>query len=103
VTAPLFGLRLRRLREARVLTQETLAERAGLAVNAVGRVERGERRRPWPRTVRALADALALSEPERQELIASIRWTDGYGLSQEAAIAEALEWAPNGGRAGSPG
>jgi predicted ATPase/transcriptional regulator with XRE-family HTH domain len=63
-----FGARLRRLREAAGLTQEALAERAGLSVKAVSALERGNRQRPYPHTVRALADALGLSEGERAEL-----------------------------------
>ncbi|MGI5239626.1 ATP-binding protein [Dactylosporangium sp. CA-139066] len=65
-----FGERLRRLRERRALTQEELAERAGLSVNAIGSLERGLRRRPYQHTVRALAAALGvdpadLAEPAR--------------------------------------
>ena len=41
-----FGARLRQLREAAGLSQEELARRAGLTPNAVGTLERGERRRP---------------------------------------------------------
>ena len=43
-----FGLRLRRLRVAANLTQEDLAGRAGLSVNAIGLLERGLRRIPRP-------------------------------------------------------
>jgi predicted ATPase/DNA-binding XRE family transcriptional regulator len=68
-----FAVRLRRLREAAALTQEELASRAGLTVKAVGALERGERRRPYPHTIRALADALALDEQARTELIESTR------------------------------
>ena len=60
-----FGARLRRLREAAGLTQEELAGEAGLTAKAVSLLERGERRRPYPHTVRALADALGLPEVER--------------------------------------
>jgi len=67
-----FGALLRRLRKASGLSQEELAHRAGLTSNAVGTLERGERRRPYPHTVRALADALELEESERAEFIASI-------------------------------
>src|SRR4028119_614320 len=66
-----FGARLRRLREAAGLTQETLASRAGLSSDAVSRLERGQRKHPYPHTVRALSDALNLSEDERDALIAS--------------------------------
>ena len=67
-----FGARLRRLREASGLSQEELAHRAGLTPNAIGTLERGERRRPYPNTVRALADALSLDDTERAKLISSV-------------------------------
>ncbi|MGH2557586.1 MAG: ATP-binding protein [Thermomicrobiales bacterium] len=60
-----FGERLRRHREQAGLTQEELAERAGLTAKGVGALERGERRRPYPQTVRSLAAALDLTEGER--------------------------------------
>ena len=53
-----FAVRLRALREAAGLTQEELASRAGLSPSAVGLLERGLRKRPYPHTVRAPADAL---------------------------------------------
>ena len=67
-----FGARLRRLREASGLTQEELAHKAGLTPNAIGTLERGERRRPHPNTIRVLADALDLDDTQRAELIASV-------------------------------
>src|SRR5256885_12557041 len=63
-----FGTRLRRLRERAGLTQEALAERAGISAKAVSALERGERRHPYPHTVRALAAALELSGSERAAL-----------------------------------
>ena len=69
----LFAVRLRRLREAAALTQEELAARAGLTVKAVGALERGERRRPYPHTVRALAEALQLDESARTAFVAAVR------------------------------
>ncbi|MDP9437408.1 MAG: helix-turn-helix domain-containing protein, partial [Actinomycetota bacterium] len=53
-----FGAMLKRLRDAAGLTQEELAQRAGLTAKAVSALERGERRRPYPHTVRSLSDAL---------------------------------------------
>ncbi|MDQ4002694.1 MAG: helix-turn-helix domain-containing protein, partial [Actinomycetota bacterium] len=41
-----FGARLRRLREAAALTQEELAQRAGLTAKGISDLERGARRRP---------------------------------------------------------
>jgi predicted ATPase/transcriptional regulator with XRE-family HTH domain len=63
-----FGQRLRRLRLERGLTQQSLAERAGLATRAVAALESGARRRPYPRTVEALANALGVAGTTRTEL-----------------------------------
>lgn len=60
-----FGELLRDSRLRVALTQEELAERAGISVRAVGKLESGETCRPRPATVRMLADALGLREPER--------------------------------------
>jgi transcriptional regulator with XRE-family HTH domain len=68
----LFGTKLRRLREAAGLTQEELAFRAGLTPNAVSDLERGKTRRPYPNTVRSLADALGLTKEERASLLAAV-------------------------------
>jgi predicted ATPase/transcriptional regulator with XRE-family HTH domain len=67
-----FAGLLRGMRESRSLTQEELAERAGLTVKAIGALERGERRRPYPHTVRSLAQALDLDDAERAELVGSV-------------------------------
>jgi predicted ATPase/DNA-binding XRE family transcriptional regulator len=73
MTAPAgFGEQLRRFREAAGLSQEGLAERAGLSPNAIGSLERGERQRPYPHTIRALADALGLGERERAVLLDAV-------------------------------
>jgi predicted ATPase/DNA-binding XRE family transcriptional regulator len=69
---PAFGAVLRRLREAASLSQEGLAERAGLSTNAISALERGERRRPYPHTVRALADALGLDAADREALTGAV-------------------------------
>jgi predicted ATPase/transcriptional regulator with XRE-family HTH domain len=68
-----FGQRLRVLREAARMTQAELAERAGMSVNGVSALERGVRRRPYPHTVRTLAEALALGEDERAFLFDGVR------------------------------
>ena len=66
-----FGALLRSLRQAASLSQEELAQRARLSVKAVGALERGERLRPYPNTVRALADALGASTETRAALMDS--------------------------------
>lgn len=68
----LFGERLRRCREAAGYSQEELAARAGLTANAIGALERGERKRPYPGTLRRLTEALGLGEAERAELVAAM-------------------------------
>jgi tetratricopeptide (TPR) repeat protein/transcriptional regulator with XRE-family HTH domain len=60
---------LKRLRGAVGLSQAELAERAGLSVKAISALERGERRRPYPHTLRALAAALRLSAEDRAALL----------------------------------
>ena len=55
-----FGARLRRLRRAAGLTQEALAEKSGLSGQAVGALERGDRRFPHRETLDRLATALGL-------------------------------------------
>ena len=60
-----FGELLRRARQAAGLTQEVLAERAGLSVRGIADLERGARRAPYPDTVRRLAEALHLAAPDR--------------------------------------
>jgi transcriptional regulator with XRE-family HTH domain len=63
---------LREYRSAQGLTQEELASRAGLTAKAVSALERGERKRPYPHTVRALAEALGLSEQDRASLLSAV-------------------------------
>jgi predicted ATPase/transcriptional regulator with XRE-family HTH domain len=63
---------LRSLRERTGLTQQELAEQAGLTPHAISALERGTRTRPYPHTVRALAQALGATEEERATLISSV-------------------------------
>ncbi|MFG1647100.1 helix-turn-helix domain-containing protein, partial [Amycolatopsis sp. NPDC049252] len=66
-----FGARLRRLRRAAGLTQEALAEKSGLSGQAVGALERGDRRFPQRATLDRLADALELSGDDRAAFTAA--------------------------------
>ncbi|MGY1804999.1 ATP-binding protein [Blastococcus sp. SYSU D00922] len=68
-----FADLLRGFRERAALTQEELAARAALTGKAVGALERGERRRPYPHTIRALADALGLDDADRSALSGAAR------------------------------
>jgi DNA-binding XRE family transcriptional regulator len=58
-----FGVRLKQLRAQRGLTIEQLARAADLTLNAVARIERGERQPSW-QTACKLADALRVSVAE---------------------------------------
>jgi tetratricopeptide (TPR) repeat protein/transcriptional regulator with XRE-family HTH domain len=70
------ALLLRGWRERALLTQEQLAERSGLSVRTIRRLESGPAtRRPHPSSIRMLAAALDLSEAEQAALAAAARWT----------------------------
>lgn len=58
-----LGLNVRKRREARELTQETLAERAGLDPTYISGIERGLRN-PGIKNVAKLAKALGLTTAE---------------------------------------
>src|SRR5918994_7480354 len=72
-TTTTFADLLRHLRTAASLSQEELAERAGVSLRGVSDLERGLRRAPHLSTVRMLADALELSPTDRQALLAAAR------------------------------
>jgi transcriptional regulator with XRE-family HTH domain len=55
-----FAGRLKELREAASLTQQQLAEKAGLAIGVIRKLERNENRPTWE-TVLALCAALGVS------------------------------------------
>jgi predicted ATPase/transcriptional regulator with XRE-family HTH domain len=67
--AATFGRLLRRYRLDAGLSQEELAERAGLSVQAISALEREARQTPHLETMRLLAAALTLS-PEQQATLA---------------------------------
>jgi predicted ATPase/transcriptional regulator with XRE-family HTH domain/Tfp pilus assembly protein PilF len=81
-----FAALLRRYREAARLTQDELAERAGLSPNAIGLLERGERQRPYPHTIRALATALGLAPHEQRALVESARRPTARASPRTSAI-----------------
>ena len=70
---PRLGDLVRRHRTAAALSQEELAERAGLSVRAISDLERGIRQAPRLETVRMLADALGLAEDDRAAFLAAAR------------------------------
>src|SRR5947208_588652 len=72
-SSPTFATLLRRSRQAAGLSQEELAERAGVSVRTIGDLERGVSQAPRKDTVDLLAQALALAAPERAALAETVR------------------------------
>jgi non-specific serine/threonine protein kinase len=70
--SPPFGDLLRRHRDVAGLTQEELAERAGLSTDVISLLERKPGQRPRAYTVRRLAEALGLSPADLAELQAAL-------------------------------
>src|SRR5215813_2621359 len=68
-----FAGLLRQLRAEARLTQEELAEAAGLSPRSVSDLERGISRTAHKDTARLLADALSLAEPVRAPFVAAAR------------------------------
>ncbi|MEV4518286.1 helix-turn-helix domain-containing protein [Dactylosporangium sp. NPDC049525] len=101
-----FGELLRRHRHAARLTLEQLAEASGVSARTLSDMERGRSRGPQHRTVAALADALALADTDREQLIDLARdgrlrdhWTRPTGLCELprsvgdfTGRAEELDW-----------
>jgi tetratricopeptide (TPR) repeat protein/transcriptional regulator with XRE-family HTH domain len=68
-----LGALLRALRKRALLTQEELAERAGLSATTIKNFETGRIRRPRLESIRLLADTLGLSAAERETLVAAAK------------------------------
>ena len=77
-----FGGLLRRLRDEAGLTQEELAEAAGLSPRSVSDLERGIHRTARKDTAELLAGALGLTEPARPLFVAAAR---GRARTEEVA------------------
>src|SRR6266702_4350997 len=80
-----FGTLLAHYRAAAGLTQEELAERAGLSRRGISDLERGERRLPHPATTRRLAEALSLDQAQLATLLQATRQPSTVGLSSRSS------------------
>ena len=80
----LFGALLRAFRHRAYLSQEQLAARADLSERTVRNLEASRVRSPRNDTVRLLADALALTEPERESWVAAAQ--AAKGRQEEAGL-----------------
>jgi predicted ATPase/DNA-binding XRE family transcriptional regulator len=78
-----FGELLRSSRNSANLTQEELAERTGLTPQAIGLLERGERRRPHRYTVQKLAEALKLRGEDHAAFEAAARRSSTHRAAVE--------------------
>src|SRR5689334_8362339 len=80
-----FGQLVRRYRRDAELTQEALAERAGISVRAVQGIEAGSKHQPRQDTLQLLMEALAVPEEEQAAFLAAAH--DGAAQSAVAAPA----------------
>ena len=85
-----FGDRLRACRRSTGLSQQELAERSGLSIRAISKLESGRTRWPYPDSVDRLADALGLRDAERAEFIAAAGRRLGHGAELTEACAGPL-------------
>ncbi len=88
-----FGSLLKHLRTRAELTQEELAERAGVSARLVSDLERGTIQRPRRDTIRMLADGLGLKDAERDSFTATARGAKPGSADQPRR--PALPIAPN--------
>jgi len=70
-----FGMLLRRFRLAAGLSQERLAERAGMSARGISDLERWIHRAPYQQTLIQLLDALGLDGQQRAVMTAAARRT----------------------------
>ncbi|HEV2782363.1 MAG TPA: helix-turn-helix transcriptional regulator [Actinophytocola sp.] len=85
---------LARIRKARDLSQEQLAAAAGVAVDTVARIERGERQTTRPSTVNKLAAALGVSPAMLLGILPPVRGPDGVGVVELRQAITATEEIP---------
>ena len=81
-----FGEALRRYRSAAGLTQEALAERAGLSPRGISDLERAARTRPQLATVHRLAGALGLTDADRRVLQTAARVPSQSGSDMQDGV-----------------
>ena len=95
-----FGGLLRQLRAGARMTQEELAEAAGLSPRAVSDLERGVNRTARKDTAELLAGALGLAGPARELFVAAARGKAPAG--QVLAAVRAAQPQPRGAVNASP-
>ena len=91
-----FGQILRRYRLAAGLSQEALAERAGLSARGISDLERGQRLTPHFETVRLLAQALQLTGSSRAELVTAARLRGNHPDDSSEFVIPTTRYAQSG-------
>ncbi len=86
----MFGDMVRTHRRRVGMTQEELAERTGVSVRGIRNIEVGRISAPRPGTVRLLADALALSGPDRERFCQAALGAPAPNPPAQAAPARAV-------------
>ncbi|MFF2042726.1 helix-turn-helix domain-containing protein [Kitasatospora sp. NPDC058170] len=100
-----LGMLLRRLRGQAGLTQEQVAERSGVSVRTIRRLESGRSTDHRLGTVNLLADALGISQEERRHLAAALATSRDETADERPAVADgplASAAAPPGNAPGQP-
>ncbi|WP_103342038.1 helix-turn-helix domain-containing protein [Amycolatopsis sp. CA-126428] len=95
-----FGALLREFRRQAGMTQDELAERSGIAVRTIGRLERDKGSNPRLGTVKLLADALGIAPADHRRLLAVAA---GGDLAAAAGGSGALEGVAGGDLAATGG
>src|SRR5579885_2341720 len=91
-----FGFNLARLRRERGMTQAQLAERAGLHLHGLTKLEQGDRQPSWE-TVQTLAKALGVTCEAFTEPMAAVESARGANRHHEPAKRENLRGARKSG------
>ena len=73
-----LAVALKRFRIAAGLSQEELAERAGISARTISDVERGLRMTVYPDTARRLAQALDLRDEQRRQFESTLRTHESH-------------------------
>jgi predicted ATPase/DNA-binding XRE family transcriptional regulator/Tfp pilus assembly protein PilF len=92
-----FGTLLKQYREAAALSQDALAERAGLSLDAISALESGRSKAPRLETARRLVEALSLADDDHTRLLIAARPAEPGAPAQAAAAfssagSSAAEW-----------
>lgn len=93
-----FAALVRGCRLAAALTQEELAEKAGLSVRTIQDIERGRALRPHRNTVRLLANGLGVTDDVREVFVRASRRLPDESLAEPDAVERTVRVVARGVR-----